>query len=94
MLTGGSGADTFIISDEGDNDDTITDFEIGVDTLHFDSNTDIDDLGDLDGWRVDQEGDNLVIDIGGNELTLEGVNRDDFIEFVQSDAAADYFTFG
>jgi hypothetical protein len=32
-----------------DNDDIITDLEICVDTLHFDSNTAIDDLGDLDG---------------------------------------------
>jgi hypothetical protein len=71
----------------------ITDFEIGVDTLLFDADTKIDELGDLNSKRVKQVGDDLVIDLGHNELTLEGVSKGKFIESVQSDAAADYFIF-
>jgi hypothetical protein len=80
--------------DEGDNDDAITDFEFGFDSLQFEPNTAINDLEDLDGWRVDQEGDDVVIDISDNFLTLEGVDANEFIDFVHSSAAADFFTFG
>jgi hypothetical protein len=92
-LSVGEGSDMFIISDAGDSNDTIADFEIGVDTLLFDADTKIDELGDLNSKRVKQVGDDLVIDLGNNELTLEGVSKGKFIEFVQSDAAADYFIF-
>jgi hypothetical protein len=92
-LSVGEGSDTFIISDAGDSNDTISDFEIGVDTLLFDADTKIDGLGDLNSKRLKQVGDDLVIDLGHNELTLEGISKGKFIEFVQSDAAPDYFIF-
>lgn len=74
ILTGGQDADIFIfITDRDDNDqDIVTDFEIGVDRLDLDD-TIIDDFGDYRD-RASQVGANTVIDTGDGTITLEGIN--------------------
>ncbi len=79
-LTGGSGDDTFIFT-AGFGDDTITDFNTSDDIIEFDSSV----FGSYDevmanayesggGWFG---GDDVVIQNGGDSITLEGISLND-----------------
>jgi Ca2+-binding RTX toxin-like protein len=80
-LAGGSGADTFVF-DGSWGDDTVTDFEDGIDLLDFTGSGLT--FGDL---SISQSGsDTLVEDAFGNSITLSGITA--------SDITADDFLFG
>jgi Ca2+-binding RTX toxin-like protein len=74
VLTGGEGADVFVF-DYGS--DYITDFEDGVDTIELAHLEGVDRYRDFDQW-ISQEGDDVVIDYGGRELTFEDASADWF----------------
>ncbi|MDY7024207.1 MAG: calcium-binding protein, partial [Cyanobacteriota bacterium] len=66
-FSGGQGADTFILA-EGEGTDTITDFEVGIDTLQLDGLL-VDDIA------ISQSGANTIVDFGVETLAiLEGVD--------------------
>lgn len=73
-LTGGGGADVFRFRDDWGND-TITDFEDGIDKIRMD---DVSDLFDgFEGLSITQDGNNTIIklvDDDSNVMTLLGVD--------------------
>lgn len=73
LMTGGMGRDIFRFRDDFGND-TITDFEIGVDKLRM---NDVSDLFDeFDGLDIQQDGDDTIIRVIGDEqnsITLQNV---------------------
>ncbi len=74
QLTGGADADTFVFASNG-NDDTIMDFEDGLDMIDVSAIGSISGFGDM---TITQVGGNVLIDLdGGNDLTLIGVNAAD-----------------
>jgi Ca2+-binding RTX toxin-like protein len=69
-LTGGEGADTFVFTKGSD---TITDFENGIDFIKVAKVPGIESFDDL--WdHVEASGDDVVIDFGADQLTLEDVS--------------------
>lgn len=79
LLSGGFGADLFLFA-AGDGHDTITDFQVGSDTLDIGGQTiemqtefDIDDNGSLDTRLILSSGD--VIDL----LEVEGVDAENLL---------------
>lgn len=68
-MTGGAGEDVFIFED-ADGDDTITDFEIGVDLLYIDAG----DETMFEELTVSAVGEDAVIDYSGGTITLTGVD--------------------
>ena len=86
VLTGGAGADVFEFND-GFGSDTITDFVVGTDTLRFlDSGSTV--ITDPSSFTAAASADqlDLVLSIGSDELTLEGLGTetfdDSFLELV------------
>ena len=76
LLLGGEGSDTFTFEGLFGND-TIGDFEVGVDRLDF------SDFGPdfTDSLQVSQNGDDAVLTFSSDaSVRLEGVNRADLIE--------------
>lgn len=74
VLTGGADADTFIFANNGGND-TITDFEDGLDQIDLSA---IGALTEFNELSITQVGGNVIIDLdGNNDLTLIGVNASD-----------------
>ncbi|MBT8155158.1 hypothetical protein KMP13_15020 [Epibacterium ulvae] len=69
-LTGGGGADTFIFSDIAGND-TITDFQIGIDHIRIKDGA--DNLGDL---SILSQGGHGTITFGKAVIVVEGVTAD------------------
>jgi len=79
VLTGRSGADTFVFADNW-GDDTITDFVRGEDLLDF-----TDAVPSLENLTIESSGGNTVISYGGDSVTLQGVaaiDDSDFFVFV------------
>lgn len=85
MLTGGEGADAFIFS-KGYGKDTVTDFELGVDTLILDHHLWKGDLTErqiIDKY-ASFDGDGIMLDFGKHELKLEGIfNAKSIIDDIQ-----------
>ncbi|MGE4326645.1 MAG: calcium-binding protein [Pseudodonghicola sp.] len=84
-LTGGSDADAFIFS-KGYGKDTITDFELGVDTLILDHHLWKGDLTESQviGKFASFDGDGILLDFGKHELKLEGIfNARSIIDDIQ-----------
>jgi Ca2+-binding RTX toxin-like protein len=79
LLAGGAGGDTFVFTGGGGND-VVLDFKPGQDLLQISkgiNGTDIATADDLAG-RVQQVGDNTVIDLGhGDTITLVNVDAED-----------------
>ena len=78
-LTGGSRADIFVfVNRQNDNDqDVITDFEIGIDKIDFSDNANfIDDFQEFQQFSQ-QVGSDVVIDTGAGSVTLQNVQRAD-----------------
>lgn len=74
VLTGGADADTFIFANNGGND-TITDFEDGLDQIDLSAIGALTEFSDL---SITQVGGNVIISLdGNNDLTLIGVNAAD-----------------
>jgi len=74
-LTGSGGADTFVFK-TGYGKDTITDFAHGVDHINLSGLTGIQGFADLKS-HIEVSGDNLVIHVGTDTLTLDGVHKGD-----------------
>lgn len=73
ILTGGAGADQFIFRAAHEGVDTITDFELGIDTLSLRG-------GDLEAATLAQRGEDLLITWGADSgALLLGVALDDWI---------------
>jgi len=68
-MTGGDGADTFVIG-KGHINATITDFTLGVDKLQFDN------AGKFGNHNVQvrQDHGNVVLTVGDDHVVLQGVN--------------------
>ncbi|MBO6893964.1 MAG: hypothetical protein JJ866_18635, partial [Roseibium sp.] len=67
VLTGGSGSDTFVFTDQSGNDH-VTDFTNGEDLIHIESGaTTFTDL------VLEASGANALVKFGGTTITLEGV---------------------
>lgn len=81
---GGSGADLFVF-EAGHGDDTITDFEVGTDTLQLsDTTTDFTDVQSVIDAST-STGSGVRIDLGGGDtLVLQGVSLSDLssVDFV------------
>jgi Ca2+-binding RTX toxin-like protein len=79
ILAGGAGGDTFVFTGGGGND-VVLDFKPSQDLLQISkgiNGTDIATADDLTG-RVQQVGDNTVIDLGhGDTITLVNVDAED-----------------
>ena len=77
LMTGGSGADTFIINSLS-GDDTITDFDVGIDVLDLSAFS----QSQIDAQIISEDlSGNRVVNIGGASVTLLGVSNtpdDDF----------------
>lgn len=69
VLTGGSGADTFHFRTLG-GDDTITDFEDGIDAIRFDSA--IASFSDL---TISDKGGETLVSFSGSSITLQGFDH-------------------
>jgi len=70
ILTGGTGADSFIITnDAGTN--TITDFELGIDTIDLRQLSDSQLFSQLNSY---QDGANAVIEILGKQIVFENID--------------------
>ncbi|MEP5729786.1 MAG: DUF4214 domain-containing protein [Sulfitobacter sp.] len=85
LMTGGSGADTFIINALS-GDDTITDFDVGIDVLDLSAFT----QSQIDAQIISEDlSGNRVVNIGGASVTLLGVANtpdDDFLPGVTATA--------
>ncbi|MDK3016519.1 calcium-binding protein [Pseudodonghicola flavimaris] len=84
-LTGSDGADAFIFS-KGYGKDTITDFELGVDTLILDHHLWKGDLTErqIVNKFASFDGDGILFDFGRHELKLEGIfNAKTIIDDIQ-----------
>ena len=78
VLTGGAGADIFEFND-GFGSDTITDFDLGTDTLRFlDSGSTV--ITDPSSFTAAASADqlDLVLSIGSDELVLAGLGTTNF----------------
>ncbi len=73
-LTGGGGSDIFVFA-AGDGDDTITDFEVGIDTLELLDGLGFDATAPLTETDVDADGvtDTLVLFDSGDTVGLLGI---------------------
>jgi len=72
-LTGGAGADTFVFV-SGDGDDTITDFDIGTDTLNL-SDFGFSNFNDLLAATNDTIGGTTITLSGGGSIFLDGITE-------------------
>ena len=78
-LTGGAGADVFefVNSRFDDDNDIVTDFEVGVDKIDFSNNANaIDDFAEF-LEKSEQSVEDVVVDTGDGTITLENVQLDD-----------------
>ena len=71
ILTGGRGADVFVFG-SGDGDDTVTDFQIGIDLIRITSGADA--FRDL---RITSHGDDVRVSFDDVTILLQGVDADD-----------------
>ena len=71
ILTGGRGADLFVFG-SGDGDDTVTDFQIGLDLIRITSGADA--FRDL---RITSHGDDVRVSFDDVTILLQGVDADD-----------------
>ena len=72
ILTGGTGNDIFFFLRDFDND-TITDFEDGIDLIHFRSIP----PRDADTVIISQSGSDTLLQIGTDSIRLENINAAD-----------------
>lgn len=75
-LSGGDGADSFHFS-TGDGNDRVMDFDAATDALHLEGWTAFADLDDLKANFATDSGDDLVIKVGKDSLTILGVHKAD-----------------
>ena len=81
LLTGGEGNDLFVFGD-GDGDDTVTDFEVGVDAIDLSNfGVDFSVASNFDAFMANDAadvGNNVVLDLDADDsLTLLGINKVD-----------------
>ena len=76
-MTGGDGADTFVIG-QGRINATITDFQLGVDKLEFEN------AGKFGNHNVQvrQDHGNVVLTVGDDHVVLQGVNCTNCIRMI------------
>ncbi|WP_422028784.1 DUF4214 domain-containing protein [Roseovarius sp.] len=81
-LTGGDGADTFVLS-PGDGQDTITDFELGLDTIDLSAfdRSDAEDAVEnaAPGSAIITFSDGTVLTIQGDNVTPETLSQNDIV---------------
>ncbi|MGJ8561883.1 MAG: DUF4214 domain-containing protein [Litorimonas sp.] len=83
FMTGGSGADTFIINALS-GDDTITDFDVGIDVLDLSAFS----QSQIDAQIISEDlSGNRVVNIGGASVTLLGVSNTPDDDFLPGDTA-------
>ena len=91
LLTGGEGADSFVFN-EGDDNDTITDFDVLSDQIELGGV--VVDPADAVSLAADDGFGNTLLDFGGGDsITLEGVDsstltEDNFVVLTDEDAPA------
>lgn len=81
MLTGGAGRDTFAFS-RGNGQDTITDFELGIDRIKIGRGA-----SQMEQLSFEQHGNDVLVSFSDVNLTVENAS-------VESLSISDHFLFG
>ncbi|MDB5550427.1 MAG: hemolysin-type calcium-binding repeat family protein [Rhizobium sp.] len=75
--TGLSGADTFVFGTHSGHD-TVTDFDATLDRIDLRKLDGVTSFSDLKNHHMSEQDGNVIISVGGDQLTIENIGKNDF----------------